>query len=64
MSKASKRCWPTNPNSVGCHVASVCTPCCMLLDVVRVVAECLKPVKLLATCKQTQQLAVVSGFWF
>ena len=31
----------------------VCTPCCMLL---RVVAQNLKPVKLLATCKRTQQL--------
>ena len=30
------------------HVASVCTPCCMLLGVV---AQSLKPVKLLATCK-------------
>ena len=34
------------------HVASVCTPCCMLLDVFRVVAQCLKPVKLFS-----QQLA-------
>ena len=33
------------------HVASVCTPCCMLLDVV---AQSLKPVKLLAPCKWTQ----------
>ena len=31
----------------------VCTPCCMLL---LVVAQNLKPVKLLATCKRTQQL--------
>ena len=31
----------------------VYTPCCMLL---RVVAQNLKPVKLLATCKRTQQL--------
>ena len=29
------------------HVASVCTPCCMLLDVIlRAVAQSLKPVKL------------------
>ena len=28
--------WSTTPNIVGCylHVASVCTPCCLLLDVV------------------------------
>ena len=32
----SQRCWML-------HVASVCTPCCMLL---RVVAQSLKPVKL------------------
>ena len=38
------------------HVASVCTPCCMLLDVV---AQRLKPVKLLATHKRTQQLPTV-----
>jgi len=31
-------------------VASVCTPCCMLLDVV---AQSLKPVKLLTPCKWT-----------
>ena len=35
------------------RVASVCTPCCMLLGVV---ATSLKPIKLLATCKRTQQL--------
>ena len=34
------------------HVASVFTPCCMLYAVV---AKSLKPVKLLATGKQTQQ---------
>ena len=32
------------------YVVSVCTPCCMLLGVV---VQSLKPVKLLATCKQT-----------
>ena len=35
------------------HVASVCTPCCMLLGIV---AQNLKPVKLLASGKWTQQL--------
>ena len=35
MAKNSHHCWML-------HVASVCTPCCMLLDVV----ACLKPVKL------------------
>ena len=42
----SQPCWML-------HVASVCTPCCVLLGVV---AQSLKPVKLLATCKRTQQL--------
>ena len=42
-------------NIVGCYnyVAFACTPCCMLLGVV---AQSLEPVKLLATCKWTQQL--------
>ena len=38
------------------YVASVCTPvacCCVLLGVV---AQSLKPIRLLATCKRTQQL--------
>ena len=35
------------------HVASVCTPYCMLLVVV---VQSLKPVRLLAACKRTQQL--------
>ena len=38
------------------YVASICTPRRMLL---RVVAQSLKPVKLLATCKRTQQLSVM-----
>ena len=41
--KRTQHCWML-------HVASVCTPCCMLLDV-GVVAQSLKPVKLF-----TQQL--------
>ena len=34
--KRTQHCWPTTPN-INCwmlHVASICTPCCMLLDVV------------------------------
>ena len=44
--KLTQHCWPTTNNSQHCwmlHVASVCTPCCMLLDAV---AQILKPVKL------------------
>ena len=49
--KWTQHCWPTIPNIVGCywHVASVNTPCYMLLRVVK----SLKPVKLL-----TQQLPI------
>ena len=32
------------------HVACVCTPCCIFLRVVGVLAQSLKPIKLLATC--------------
>ena len=42
--KRTQHCWMW-------HVASVCTPCCMLLGVV---AQSLKQVKRLATCKRTQ----------
>ena len=35
------------------HVASVWTPCCMLLGVIE---QSLKPAKLIASCKRTQQL--------
>ena len=45
--KRPQHCWMLH------HVVFVCTPCCMSL---RVVAQNLKPVKLLATCKRTQQL--------
>ena len=41
-----KLCWML-------RVVPVCTPCCLLL---RVVAQSLKPIKLFATCKRTQQL--------
>ena len=45
LANSPKLCWML-------RVASVCTPCCMLLGVV---AQSLKPIKLLATCKRTQQ---------
>ena len=44
FSNNSQHCWML-------HVASVCTPCCILLDVV---AQSLKPIILLAPCKRTQ----------
>ena len=42
------------------HVAYVCTPCCMFLRVVGVLAQSLKPIKLLATCWM-QQLPRILG---
>ena len=52
-------------NSLHCwmlRVASICTPCCMLLRVVKgVVVQNLKPVDLLATCKRTQQRPTLLG---
>ena len=39
LANNSRHCWML-------HVTSVCTPCWMLLDVIRVVAQSLKPVKL------------------
>ena len=62
-SKRTQHCWPTTPNAVGCliHVASVCTPCCMLLRIVGVVAQSLKQVKRLATCKRAQKLPTLLG---
>ena len=44
LTNNSQHCWML-------HVASVCTPCRMLL---RVVAQSLKPFKRLAPCKRTQ----------
>ena len=41
------------------HVASNCTPCCNML--LGIVVQSLKPVKLLAMCKGTQQLLGVIG---
>ena len=44
LANNSQHCWML-------HVASVCTPCCMLLNVV---GQSLKPVKLLAPGKRTK----------
>ena len=55
--KRTQHCWPTTSNIVGCYMlrpfAHPVACCCVLL---RVVAQSLKPVKLLSTCKGTQQL--------
>ena len=51
FANSSQHCWVL-------HVASICTPCCMLLGIV---VQSLKPVKLLATCKWMQQLLGVVG---
>ena len=37
ISFITRHCWPTSPKIVGCYVASVRTPCCMLL---RVIGSC------------------------
>ena len=54
-----QHCWPTTPNIAGCYMLrsfahSAAVACDSVL--LRVVAQSLKPVKLLATCKRTQQL--------
>ena len=55
----TQHCWPTiSQHCWMLQVASVCTSYCMLL---RVVAQCLIPVKRLATCKRTQQLPTWLG---
>ena len=41
------------------HIASVCTPCCMLL---RVVGNCLKPVKLFFFNNNTTLLMTIITF--
>ena len=48
LANNSQHCWML-------HVASVCTPCCMLLNVV---GQSLKPVKLLAPGKRTKYCCV------
>ena len=53
--KQTQHCWPTTPNIVACymlHLFAHPVACCWML--LRVVAESLKPVKLLAPCKRTQ----------
>ena len=55
--KRKQQCWPTTSNIVGCYMlrpfAHPVACCCVLLGVV---AQSLKPVKLLAASKRTQQL--------
>ena len=53
----AQHCWPTTPNIVGCYMLRPFVhpvPCCCAL--LGVVAQSLKPVKLLATSKRTQQV--------
>ena len=52
LANNSNHCWML-------HVASVSTPCCMLLPL----GGSLKPAKLLATCKRTQQLQTMLGVY-
>ena len=44
--KRTQHCWPTTPSIVKCY----------MLCLLHVVVQSLKVVKLLATCKQTEQL--------
>ena len=61
-SKRTQHCWPTTPNAVGCYMlrpfAHSVACCCVLLGVV---AQSLKPVKRLATCKRAQQQPTLLG---
>ena len=50
--KSTQHYWPTTPNIVGCYMYLHPVACCSML--LRVVAQSLKPVKLLAPCKRTQ----------
>ena len=58
--KKKQGSWPTTPNIVGCYMLHSFAPPSPLLHVfcvsLGVVAQSLKPIKLLATRKQTQQL--------
>ena len=54
LANNSQHCWML-------HVAPVCSPCCMSLRVVGSRVQSLKPVKLLATCKWTQQPPTMLG---
>ena len=55
--KRTQHCWPATRNIVGCYVlrpfAHAVACCCVLLGAV---AQSLKPVKLLSTCKRTWEL--------
>ena len=53
----TQHCWPTiSQHCWMLHVASVCTSYCMLFSFLRVVAQCLIPVKRLATGQQCWEL--------
>ena len=60
--KRTQHCWPTTPNIFGCYMLRLFAHplpfCCVLLGVV---AQILKPVKLLATSKRTQKLPTMLG---
>ena len=54
LANNSQHCWMLN-------VASVCTPCCMLSELLSKVWN--QWIKLLATCKRTQQLPTLLALW-
>ena len=55
--KRTQHRWPTTPNFVGCYMLRPFVhPVACRWMLLRVVAQSLKPVKLLATYKRTQQL--------
>ena len=62
LCKRTQHCWPTTPKINECYMMSPFVHpvayCCVLLGVV---AQNLKPVKLLATCKRTQQPPTLLG---
>jgi len=62
MCKRTQHRWPTTANIVGGYVFCLCAHpvacCCVLLGAVEL---SLKPVKLLATCKWTEQLPTMLG---
>ena len=60
--KRTQHRWPTTPNFVRFYMLRLFVhpvACCWML--LRVVAQSLKPVKLLATYKRTQQLPTMLG---
>ena len=58
--KRTQRCWPTTSNIVGCYMlrpfVHPVACCCVLLGVV---AQSSKPIELLATYKQTQNVTPI-----